>query len=93
MVLVAPVLGQMEADPPHLVPQRRPPLQESREAVAALNHFAADPSVQVVPNGDQRRFAQVLGAGIGGALRTKAAKPSASGGGTMVSSAPALSGV
>ena len=29
IVFISPILGQMEADSPHLVPQRRPLLQES----------------------------------------------------------------
>ena len=62
IVRVAAVLGQMEADPAHLVPERGPLLQEAQQALPATRDLAARPGVQVFPGVLQGAAGQVLGA-------------------------------
>ena len=59
--LVVPVLGQVEADPPHLMPFRRPPLQEGGQPTGARDGPPC-PAVQAFPDALQCLFAEVLAA-------------------------------
>ena len=59
-VRVAAVLGQMETDPPHLMPERGPLLQEAGQSLATGGNLAADPGVEIFPDADQGRVAQVF---------------------------------
>ena len=46
---IAAVLRQVKTDPAHLMPLRRPLLQEPRQPALGRGHLAAHPGVQVVP--------------------------------------------
>ena len=59
--LVVPVLGQVEADPPHLMPFRRPSLQECGQPAGARDRLP-HPAVQALPDALQYLFAEILAA-------------------------------
>ena len=61
MRLVVPVLGQMEADPPHLVPFRRSLLQEGGQTAGARDRLP-HPAVQALPDALQCPSGEILAA-------------------------------
>ena len=60
--LAATVLGQVKTDPPDLVPQGCPPLQETGQPFTAGRNRVAYPGIQIIPNGNEDRLVEILGA-------------------------------